>query len=35
MEVQKKAIVDTGVELGFLTPLAASGDIGLNWLETH
>jgi hypothetical protein len=32
---QIQAIVDTGVELGFLCPLAGSGSIGRNWAETH
>jgi len=34
-EVQMKSIVDVGVDLGFLTPLAASGKIGKNWAQTH
>jgi DNA polymerase-1 len=33
--VQIQAIVDTGVELGFLCPLAGSGSIGKDWSQTH
>lgn len=34
-EVQKDSIRKVGLELGFKCPLAGSGDIGLNWAETH
>lgn len=34
-ELQKKAIEDTGVELGFKIALAGSGSIGKSWAETH
>lgn len=33
--IQRQAIVDTGVKLGILCPLAGSTDIGRNWFETH
>lgn len=34
-EIQKDSIRWVGEELGFKCPLAGSGDIGLNWAETH
>lgn len=34
-EVQINAIVKTGVELGFLCPLAGSGSVGKDWSQTH
>lgn len=34
-QVQIQAIVDTGVNLGFMCPLAGDGSIGKNWAETH
>ena len=34
-EVQIASIIKAGLELGFLTPLAGSGDVGKSWLEVH
>lgn len=34
-EIQRQAIVDTGVNLGIVCPLAGSTDIGNNWGQTH
>lgn len=33
--IQRQSIVDTGVKLGVVCPLAGSTDIGRNWRETH
>lgn len=33
--LQRKAIEDTGVDLGLMCPLAGSTDIGRNWFDTH
>ena len=35
LEIQKQAMVDVGKELKMFCPLAASGDIGKNWEQTH
>ena len=34
-EIQRQSIVDTGVNLGIICPLAGSTDIGKTWGETH
>lgn len=34
-EIQRQAIVDTGVNLGIVCPLAGSTDIGTDWAATH
>lgn len=34
-EIQRQSIVDTGVKLSILCPLAGSTDIGKDWHETH
>lgn len=34
-EIQRQAIVDTGVNLGIVCPLAGSTDIGKDWYSTH
>lgn len=33
--IQRQSIVDTGIKLGVVCPLAGSTDIGRNWRETH
>lgn len=33
--IQRQSIVDTGIQLGVICPLAGSTDIGRNWKETH
>ena len=33
--IQRQSIVDTGVKLSILCPLAGSTDIGRNWFDTH
>ena len=33
--IQKQAIADTGVELGFMCPLLGSADVGRTWNDTH
>ncbi len=34
-EIQRQAIVDTGLKLGIVCPLAGSTDISTNWAGTH
>jgi DNA polymerase I len=34
-EIQRQSIVDTGVNLGIICPLAGSTDIGSDWGQTH
>lgn len=34
-EIQRQSIVDTGVNLGIVCPLAGSTDIGSDWGQTH
>lgn len=33
--IQRNAIVDTGIDLNIMCPLAGSTNIGTNWYETH
>lgn len=34
-EIQRQSIVDTGIKLGIVCPLAGSTDIGKTWSDTH
>lgn len=34
-QIQRQSIVDTGVKLSIMCPLAGSTDIGRDWFETH
>jgi len=35
LDIQRQTMVEVGEELGLFCPLAADGNVGLNWAETH